>query len=132
MLPLPGREERRLLLVAEFKEYVMCCSHFSLTKEDQVLSVPIILDALKDIRKPLFLAGDMNSIQGSPTQNALQEKFMPLNNYKDNTIPGQSPNRCIDFIYGFDNGNQYSVLRRQVLYDEPIASDHLPLFVDVR
>ena len=66
MLPLPGREERRLLLVAEFKEYVMCCSHFSLTKEDQVLSVPIILDALKDIRKPLFLAGDMNSIQGSP------------------------------------------------------------------
>ena len=129
MLPLPGR---RLLLVAEFKEYVMCCSHFSLTKEDQVLSVPIILDALTDIRKPLFLAGDMNSIQGSPTQNALQEKFMPLNNYKDNTIPGQSPNRCIDFIYGFDNGNQYSVLRRQVLYDEPIASDHLPLFVDVR
>mgnify|MGYP002245267639 CR=1 FL=1 len=98
MLPLPGREERRLLLVAEFKEYVMCCSHFSLTKEDQVLSVPIILDALKDIRKPLFLAGDMNSIQGSPTQNALQEKFMPLNNYKDNTIPGQSPNRCIDLF----------------------------------
>lgn len=36
---------------------------FSLTKEDQVLSVPIILDALKDIRKPLFLAGDMNSIK---------------------------------------------------------------------
>ena len=75
MLPLPGREERRLLLVAEFKEYVMCCSHFSLTKEDQVLSVPIILDALKDIRKPLFLAGDMNSIQGSPTQNTRITRF---------------------------------------------------------
>lgn len=132
MLPLPGREESRLLLIAEFDKYVMCCSHFSLTKEDQVLSVPIIFDALKNIHKPLFLAGDMNSVQGSPTQNALQKKFIPLNNYKDNTIPGQNPNRCIDFIYGFDNGNQYSVLHRQVLYDEPIASDHLPLFVDVR
>lgn len=131
MVPLPGREESRLLLIAEFDKYVMCCSHFSLTKEDQVLSVPIIFDALKDIRKPVFLAGDMNSEQGSPTQNELQKKFIPLNSYKANTIPSKNPNRCIDFIYGFDNGNQYSVLWRQVL-DEPVASDHLPLFVDVR
>lgn len=131
-IPLPGREERRLLLLAEFDEYVLCCTHFSLTKEDQVLSVPLILEAVKDIRKPLFLAGDMNSVQDSPTQKALQRRFIPLNSYKDNTIPGEKPNRCIDFIYGLNNGNQYSVLRRQVLYDEPVASDHLPLFVDVR
>lgn len=129
---LPGREESRLLLITEFEKYVLCCTHFSLTKEDQLLSIPIILEALKDITKPLFLAGDMNSVHESPTQNAIQEKFIPLNDYKVNTIPVVNPNRCIDFIYGYNNGNSYSVLQKQVLSDEQIASDHLPLFVDVR
>lgn len=129
---LPGREENRLLLITEFEKYILCCSHFSLTKEDQILSVPIIFEELKGITKPLFLAGDMNSVQGSPTQVALQEKFIPLNNYKVNTIPVVNPNRCIDFIYGYNNGTSYSVLQRQVLQEEQTASDHLPLFVDVR
>jgi len=131
-MPLPGREEQRVFLFTEFDNYVLCCAHFSLTAEDQVASVPLIFDALKDVHKPLFFAGDMNSVQGSPTQNALQQKFFALNDYHNNTIPGQNPTECIDFIYGFDNGNSYSVLKQQVLYDEPMASDHLPVFVDVK
>lgn len=132
MIPLPGREESRMLLVVEFEKYVFACSHFSLTKEDQELSVPIISDAIKGIQKPLFLAGDMNSVYDSPTQVKLREKFKTLNNYKDNTIPVINPDRCIDYIYGYENGNSYSVLKRQVLFEEQVASDHLPLFVDVR
>lgn len=132
MQSLPGREEKRLLLVAEFDKYVVCCTHLSLTEEDRLLSVPVIVEALKGISKPVFLAGDMNSEQGSSVQQTLQEKFVPLNNYKQNTFPSQNPNICIDFIYGFNNGNQYSVLNRKVLNNETLASDHLPLFVDVR
>ncbi|MDD4514380.1 endonuclease/exonuclease/phosphatase family protein [Massilibacteroides sp.] len=132
MVPLPGREEQRMLLIVEFEKYVFCCTHFSLTKEDQELSVPIIFDAIKGIQKPLFLAGDMNTVYDSPTQVALREKFKTLNNYKENTIPVVNPNRCIDFIYGYENGNTYSVLKRRVLFEEQVASDHLPLFVDVR
>lgn len=131
-IQLPGREESRLLLIAEFDKYLLCCSHFSLTKEDQVLSVPLILETLKDVRKPLFLAGDMNSVPDSPTQVALREKFIPLNDPKAYTIPVVNPNRCIDYIYGYNNGNTYTVLQRQVLNSEQVASDHLPLFVDVR
>lgn len=129
---LPGREESRVLLIVEFEKYIVCCTHFSLTKEDRELSVPIIFDAVKDMHKPLFLAGDMNSVYDSPTQVLLREKFTTLNNYKENTIPVVNPNRCIDYIYGYENGNTYSVLKRQVLYEEQVASDHLPLFVDVR
>ena len=132
MVALPGREESRMLLIVEFETYVFACSHFSLTKEDQELSVPIIFEAIKDIKKPLFLAGDMNSVYDSPTQVGLREKFSTLNNYKENTIPVVNPNRCIDYIYGYENGNTYSVLKRQVLFEEQVASDHLPLFVDVR
>lgn len=130
-VPLPGREENRVLLIAEFEDYLLCCSHFSLTDEDQVLSAPIIFEAVKDVKKPLFLAGDMNSVPDSPTQKVLQEMFTPLNDTKAFTIPVVNPNRCIDYIYGYKNGNTYTVLQRQVL-DEQVASDHLPLFIDVR
>lgn len=131
-LPLPGREEQRILLIVEFENYVFCCTHLSLTEEDQQLSVPLILEAIKDVRKPLFLAGDMNSVYDSPTQTALRDKFRTLNNYKDKTFPVVNPEQCIDFIYGYENGQVYAVVKRQVLSDEQVASDHLPLFVDVR
>ncbi|MDD2436204.1 MAG: endonuclease/exonuclease/phosphatase family protein [Massilibacteroides sp.] len=131
-VPLPGKEENRALLIVEFEKYLFCCSHFSLTKEDQLLSVPVIFEAIKGIEKPLFLAGDMNSVYDSLPQIALREKFRTLNNYKENTIPVVSPDRCIDYIYVYENGNACSVLKRQVLFDEQVASDHLPLFVDVR
>lgn len=132
IFPLPGREENRTFLLVEFDKYLLGCTHFSLTAEDRESSVSVIFDAVKDISKPLFLAGDMNSVYDSPEQVALREKFITLNNYKENTIPVVNPNRCIDYIYGYDNGNTYSVLNRRVLYDEQVASDHLPLFVDVR
>ncbi len=131
-IPLPGREEQRVLLIAEFADYVVCCSHFSLTKDDQVASVPIINKALEGIRKPVFLAGDMNSVYDSPTQTALREQFTPLNDPKANTIPAGQPNRCIDYIYGYKNGHLFSVLRRAVLTEEKVASDHLPLYADIR
>ena len=38
IVPLPGREEERTLLIAEFADYVIACTHLSLTPEDQVLS----------------------------------------------------------------------------------------------
>ena len=34
-IPLPGREESRVLFVAEFPDYVVCVTHLSLTPEDQ-------------------------------------------------------------------------------------------------
>lgn len=128
---LPGREEKRLLLIVEFSKYVLCCTHFSLTEEDRISSVPIIFNAVKEISKPVFLAGDMNDTIGSMMQNTLSEKFTILNNPKQSTIGSGNNRRCIDFIYGYNNGSAYSVLSRQVV-DEEMASDHKPLFVDVR
>ena len=34
-IPLPGREEARVLLMAEFPGYVVCVTHLSLSPEDQ-------------------------------------------------------------------------------------------------
>ncbi|MCD8182012.1 MAG: endonuclease/exonuclease/phosphatase family protein [Bacteroides sp.] len=60
IVPMPGREEKRTMIIAEFKGYVFCATHQSLTPEDQLLSIPILREALKGIRKPVFIAGDMN------------------------------------------------------------------------
>lgn len=40
-IPLPGREERRTAVIAEFPEYAVCCTHLSLTPDDQIASVGI-------------------------------------------------------------------------------------------
>ncbi|MDR1555836.1 MAG: endonuclease/exonuclease/phosphatase family protein [Tannerellaceae bacterium] len=129
-IPLPGREEKRVLLIAEFEDYVFACTHFSLTADDQLASVALIREAIKEETKPLFLAGDMNSIPGSPPQVALQEIFDILSDPGVYTSPSVSPDCCIDYIYGYKNKHTYIVLRQEVV-DERVASDHLPLFVDV-
>ena len=79
-VPLPGREEKRSLLLVEFADYVVCCTHFSLTEEDQQASVELLVTALEGIRKPVFLAGDMNSEYDSQVQTAIRKNFTTLNN----------------------------------------------------
>lgn len=132
VIPLPGREEERVMLLAEFDKYYLVCTHFSLTKEDRLQSVTIIENAIKNITKPLFFAGDLNTEYDSETSKALQKSFTVLSNPRQNTFPSTGAKTCIDYIYGHKGtANTYSVLARRVV-DESVASDHLPLFVDVR
>ena len=131
---LPGREEARGILLVEFKNYVFCCTQLSKNEEDRNASVPLIFDFIKDIKKPLFLAGDMNCDFLSPSQNAIQSKFRILNDYKEITIPvinePNIPYACIDFIYGCSEEYKYAILGKQVIYVPEF--DHYPVYVDVR
>lgn len=131
-MPLPGREEPRVLLVAEFEDYVFCCTHFSLTEEDQLTAVTMLAGELDTIRKPVFLAGDLNALPDSPVLKALREKFVVLTNPKEKTFPADKPQECLDYILGFTgNGQTYAVLANRVV-KEPVASDHRPVVADVR
>lgn len=131
-LPLPGREEARTLLMVEFDDYVLFATHFSLTKEDQTTSVKIINEQAKMYNKPVFLAGDLNAQPESEQIKALSKDWKILNNVKSFTYPANEPKRTIDYIMGFTaNGKTYSVHQTRVL-KEPVASDHAPLFVDIR
>ena len=59
-IPLPGREEARTLILAEFEDYIYCCTHLSLTEEDRMKSLEIVKSLIASYKKPLFLAGDLN------------------------------------------------------------------------
>lgn len=65
---LPGREEARTLLVVEFEKYIFLATHFSLTAADQIKSIEVILKEVFSKEKPVFMAGDMNSVPSSLTQ----------------------------------------------------------------
>ena len=132
-LPLPGREEQRVLLVAEFKDYVFFCTHFSLTEEDQLASVALIVrEAERMGGKPVLLAGDLNAHPDSPVMKALLQKFKPLTNVKNKTFPSVKPEETLDYILIY-TGNEcaYATTGSWVI-DEQQASDHRPVLADLR
>ena len=132
VVALPGREERRSLLIVELKDYLICCTHFSLTKEDRVASVDIINEALKNISKPIFIAGDFNADPGSEVIKTIENKWLMLDNPELPTIPSKNPQKCIDFIFAAKfTGNTFQT-KRTIVEQEPIASDHLPVLVEVK
>lgn len=131
-VPLPGREEKRVLLVAEFGKYVFCATHFSLTEADQLASIPLILKEIEGIQKPVFLAGDLNAHPDSPVMKALREKFRVLTNVKTQTFPADKPKECLDYILGYaGNDPGFASLSNGVM-NEPVASDHRPVFAEIR
>lgn len=127
-VPLPGSEEARTLLVVEFNNYIFLATHFSLTSSDQFASIDLILKEIEKKKKPVFMAGDMNSTPSSPTQIALQKYFEVFTDFNWKTCNGE----CIDFIYGYkDKKTAFSLINRTFVEDY-MASDHCPIFVDVR
>ena len=74
---LPGSEPR-LLLLAEFEDCVVGCTHLSFGKEvERMESVPLIREAMAQFKKPVFLCGDWNSRPTSPVL-AEMEKFLTV------------------------------------------------------
>ncbi|MDR0796327.1 MAG: endonuclease/exonuclease/phosphatase family protein [Tannerella sp.] len=130
-IALPGREEERSLLLVEFKDYVLGCTHFSLTADDRLASVGIIDQAVKDFDKPVILAGDINATPVSPVLDAFRQNWTVLSDTAKFTSPSDNPRRKIDYIMGYTpKGYTYSVWQKFVL--NTLASDHLPLFADIR
>ena len=130
--PLPGREEARMLIVAEFEDYFFACTHLSLTEEDRLASLDIIKKSVGKSDKPYFLAGDLNDTPDSKFIKALQQDFQVLTNLKKPTFPAPEPTETIDYIAAWKHRtNNFANLSAQV-HEEPLASDHRPLSVQLR
>jgi endonuclease/exonuclease/phosphatase family metal-dependent hydrolase len=131
-VPLPGREEKRSVLIVEFEDYIFCCTHFSLNAEDRLKSAEIINDLFQETSKHVFLAGDLNSLQDSYPVKNLEKKWLMLNNSVNYTIPSDYPRRCIDYIFALKNTNHSYKVEKTMVEKEPLASDHLPVWVLVK
>ena len=130
--PLPGREEKRMLMVAEFKDYFFACTHLSLTEEDRLASLEIIKNSVRTSHKPFFLAGDLNDKPESEFIKALQQDFQILTNVKQATFPAPEPTETIDYIAAWKQQTNDLVTLSSQVVEEPLASDHRPITVTLR
>lgn len=128
-IPLPGKEEQRVLLIAEYKKYVIFCTHLSLTEADRLTSAAIINKESGKFKKPVYLLGDLNAEPNSNALSVLQQKFI-LSSGEDLTFPAPAPKKCIDYILA-SNNRKVKVISKKVL-DEPLASDHRPVVVELK
>ena len=126
-IPLPGREEPRMLLVAEFKHYVVACTHLSLTDEDRMASIPIIVEEARKWTKPFILTGDLNDEPGMPFYKEMQKHFLFLNPSYDKTFPADAPNICIDHVALFMPTPEATLSFYRTWVGEETFSDHRPL-----
>jgi endonuclease/exonuclease/phosphatase family metal-dependent hydrolase len=125
---LPGKEEERVLLVAQFKDYVIFCTHLSLTEADRIVSVAIINREAGRYKEPVYLLGDLNAEPGSSELSSLNQHWSLLSG-EAFTFPAPVPEKCIDFIYGWNNKK---IVTRKLVIAEPMASDHRPVMVELK
>ncbi len=131
---LPGREEKRALLVAEFEKYVFCCVHLSLTEEDQYASISMIQKELAKFQKPVFIGGDFNAHPDSRTIQAMAEKAVALTDTTVFTYPSDKAGECIDYLFQMNGKESAEVLKSGNVKtaDVAVASDHFPIFATVK
>lgn len=142
-IPLPKGDgsEPRACCVVETEGYVLASTHLDyVDMPSMVVQARTINEALKAkysrTKKPVFLAGDMNSTLGSEVLGELKQDWEVLSCQK-NTFSSTEPYECIDFILVLKNKARYKAVGSDVPVDfkdgEPgVASDHLPVYVDVK
>lgn len=132
-IELPGREEKRSLLIVELKHFVLCCTHLSLNEEDRQSSVEIIQQHTnKYTSKPIFLVGDLNAGPNSKEIKYLSNNWTMLNDPAKHTFPSDNPDVTIDYLFLKNNQNFKHTLINTDVVAEPMASDHRPLLVELK
>lgn len=140
-LPKDSGSEPRACCVVETPRYVLASTHLDyLSQEAALLQARTITEALMvqygDSKKPVILAGDFNSAPDSEVIKYLSQDWKILS-VKENTYPSHEANECIDFIMSLNNKAKIKVLGSGVPTefksgDVAIASDHLPVYLDIR
>ena len=126
-IALPGREEARVMLVAEFQDVVLACTHLSLTDEDRMASAGLILAEAEGSTKPFLVTGDFNAVPESDFIKQIEREFIVLSPKDKPTFPSRSPKACIDYIASFKGSGESLLLREAEVMPRGRVSDHLPV-----
>lgn len=130
-IQLPGTEERRTLLLADFGDYLFMATHLSLTEADQISSMRIIDSIARTIDKPILLAGDLNFKPKSEPHKALAANFNIISSSKAATYPADKPTECIDYIAFGKQNRFYAEAKECYVVDAPEQSDHRPIVATI-
>jgi len=138
-IPLPGQEEARVLLIAEFDDFVFFDTHFSLTPESRKESAQIVNEAMLRQTKPVILVGDMN-VDSDDERAELFGRYWTVLSADLPTFPAHQPRARIDYIQIADPAGAipvndprwFDAVVQAGVADEPETSDHRPVFVEIK
>jgi len=131
-ITLPGADEARSALLVELDRYIVVNTHLSLKNEERTESARIITDAVSDYNKAVILMGDLNTTPDSEPVEVLKRNWQILSNPETKTFPSGEPTVTLDYIMGYKGKGETYAKYNATVIDEKIASDHRPLFVDIR
>ena len=72
----------------------------------------------------------MNAAPSSAPMTEFFKNWTPLNDTAVHTIPVVNPRRCIDYL--LVKTPTKAEIMKAVVIDELVASDHLPVYVDIK
>ena len=135
-LRLPDGEEPRSALSVTVRsptsgERLRFVSVHLYRTEDERMAQAVTLDSLlSGSALPTILAGDFNSTPESPVMTRLAESWTVVEKGEDRfTFASYDPVREIDFVL-LRPRDRFTVSSQRLL-DEPVASDHRPVLVDL-
>ena len=104
--------------------------HFYRTAEERLAQAVALEGFLSESAIPTILAGDFNSTPDSDVVIHLANSWAVVAKGEDHlTFPSHAPSREIDFVL-LRPRDRFEVLTQRLL-DEPVASDHRPVVVDI-
>ena len=128
-----GSEPRVLAFITiepvKGKQITFANTHMDLKPENRVLQARAIVDYLRTIQLPLIFCGDLNAKPGSVPIKIFDMYFTRSSIENGFTIPQINPRSEIDFIM-YKPSNRFKIMKHVVI-NEPYASDHLPLLVEL-
>ena len=122
---LEGSSHRRVLQICEFEKYVFFNTHLPLTQATRLQAIKIIEEEAKKYDKPIILVGDVNATPDSPEVLELKKTWRSIGADAP-TFRADAPTVQIDYVF-IRNAPNARVIETCVV-DEPLASDHRPVF----
>lgn len=139
-LPKEEGSEPRVCVAVETPHYVYAVCHLDhIGDTARLVQARVLTEELQrrygSADKPVFLAGDFNDTPDSPVIRQLSRDWTLLSPLAD-SYSAKDPHVCIDYIFALHNGVRVAVRGGSVARDfhsgdVTIASDHLPVYVDV-
>jgi endonuclease/exonuclease/phosphatase family metal-dependent hydrolase len=121
----------RVQLRGDAGELIFAGIHFYRTAEERMAQARRLLEVLEPEEGPVILAGDFNSTPDSEVMALIGETFAIPDKGEDHfTFSSDRPEREIDFIV-YRPADRFAVVESRVI-DEPVASDHRPVFLVLR
>lgn len=104
--------------------------HFYETEAERLAQAQALAAAYEGVAEPVILAGDYNSEPDSPVIAFLKQQWGFVDKGEDNfTFSSFEPVREIDY-FAIRPFEAFTVID-QYIVEEPVASDHAPIFMEV-